>query len=118
MNGGILVQDCSNHARYGTHPITDGNTIMEITSTHHQMQFPFVLSEKDYDLLWWSEHRLSRRYEGVDFAPDYEPEIVYYHVEGKPTCLAIQGHPEMMRESSPTIDELNKLVEKCLQKIK
>lgn len=119
LNGGILVQDCTGHAIFGTHAISNGkHETIEITSTHHQMQYPFTLNEEEYDILWWSDKRRSRHYAEVPAAPYVEPEIVYYHVEGNPTCLAIQGHPEMMRENSPTIDVLNKLVETCLQKIK
>ena len=115
LNGGILIQDCSGHAIYETHEIYNGETIVDITSTHHQMQYPFHLSRKDYDLLYYTKNRRSPYYEG-DGVLDvpYEPEIVYYHVEGNPLSLAIQGHPEMMRKEAPVIEVLNNLVRKCL----
>ena len=42
--------------------------------------------------------------------PPCEPEIVLYHKEGLPKCLAIQGHPEIMRSEAPVIEMLNKLL--------
>lgn len=122
FNGGKLYQDVTGHALGYTHAITNGSKQLEITSTHHQMQYPFNLPNQDYDLLWWSAAPLSRHYVwgGSDDylrRPPVEPEIVMYHVKGKPMSLAIQGHPEMMRTTSPTIDELNKLLRLCLQKL-
>ena len=53
---------------------------------------------KDYKVLYWSTKRLSSIYEGDGIGvPKCEPEIVLYNQENYPTCLAIQGHPEMMR---------------------
>ena len=98
MNGGLLVQNCNNHARWGTHEITNGIDRYQITSTHHQMAYPFYMDKSHYDILYWAEG-LSDIYEGDKIDPsliDKEPEIIYYHVPGKPKCLGIQGHPEMM----------------------
>lgn len=115
VNGGILIQDCAGHAMMETHEITDGETVVNITSTHHQMQYPFKLNKKDYDLLYYSRNTLSPYHDGdgVEDVP-VEPEIVYYHVEGKPKSLAIQGHPEFMRKEAPVIKLLNDLVRRCL----
>ena len=116
MNGGILVQNCDNHAIGYTHGITNGKLVYDITSTHHQMQYPFVIDPKHYDLLYWSENFRSRYYEGEDVRGDVirakgEPEIVLYHTPNMPKCLAIQGHPEMMRNEAPTLEMLNKLID-------
>lgn len=119
MNGGILIQHVTGHAIGETHDITDGEKVVSITSTHHQMQYPFCLEDrKDYDTLYWAYRSRSSCYkgEGVVNVP-YEPEIVYYHVEGKPNSLAIQGHPEMMRKNAPVINLLNELLHKCLQDV-
>lgn len=112
MNGGKLIQNVNGHATRGTHPIYNRKTgqSYEITSTHHQMQYPFNLYKQDYTLLYYADRR-SYYYEGDQIEiPEYEPEIVLYHVKNKPRCLAIQGHPEMMRSESPTIEMLNRLV--------
>ena len=117
LNGGLLIQDCAGHAMLETHEITNnGGIVVNITSTHHQMQYPFNLtSGKDYDLLFYAKPNRSYYYDGdgIENVP-FEPEVVYYHVKGKPCSLAIQGHPEMMRKEAPVIEILNKLVEKCL----
>lgn len=114
-NGGILVQDCEAHALFETHGISNGEIEVQITSTHHQMQYPFVLNNDEYDLLYYAKPSRSYYYEGdgVGQVPA-EPEIVYYHIENKPKSLAIQGHPEMMRKDAPVIEILNDLIEKCL----
>lgn len=117
MNGGVLVQNCDNHAIYGTHTITviddeEGYKEYDITSTHHQMQDPYGLPDDQYQVVGWADR--STKYEGfklhtVELAKR-EPEIVIYNVPDKPVCLAIQGHPEMMHLDSPIIEKLNQLV--------
>lgn len=113
MNGGILIQDCVGHAIGRTHAITNGTIEYQITSTHHQMQFPFYLEKKDYDILYWAE-LIGGHYAGDKIDSNYmggkEPEIVLYHKEGFPKCLAVQGHPEMIPNSpvAKMIDELIK----------
>lgn len=113
LNGGILVQDVRGHAIGRTHPITNGKEVYEITSTHHQMQYPFDLPQEDYDILYWAN--IGSNYEGDKINPDIimekgEPEIVLYHRPGKPKCLAIQGHPEMI-PGTPVTKMLNKLIQ-------
>ena len=65
MNGGKLVQNVNGHATRGTHPIYNRKTgqAYEITSTHHQMQYPFNLGERDYEVLYDSS-RSSDLYDG------------------------------------------------------
>ena len=123
MNGGILVQDCRNHAIGGGsgHKIVEvlsdgtlGKTITA-TSTHHQMQYPYVLPEDYYTVLYKSKEIRSTIHEGDGIDPEVimkkgEPEIVYYHVPGKPKCLAVQGHPEMMRDTDEFPTEVTKLL--------
>lgn len=115
MYGGILVQDVSGHCNGRSHEITNGTTTYQITSIHHQMCFPFFLDSKDYEILYWSEG-LSHYYKGDKVKPEYihnfgEPEIAVYHREGMPTCLGVQGHPEMM-PGSPVADMINELIRK------
>lgn len=122
MNGGKLVQDCWGHAIGSTHGITNGEVEYEITSTHHQMQYPYNLEDKDYSVLYTSSSYRSGEYKGdyIDFATMVkkgEPEIVLYHKEGMPTCLGIQGHPEYMRKESPVISMLNDLINNTLKSI-
>lgn len=118
MNGGKLIQDCNGHACYSTHGITDGKVVYEITSTHHQMQYPYNLNNENYDVLYRSETRLSNYYDGdkINIEPIIlcgEPEIVSYHIKDKPKCLAIQGHPEMMFDA-PVVKMINELIKNLL----
>lgn len=105
MNGGLLIQNVTNHLIEDTHEITNGNKTYQIRSTHHQMQYPYNLSNNDYDILYVSGKRLSDRYEGdlinQSFVIDKgEPEIVLYHKDGFPICISVQGRPDLMPNSS------------------
>lgn len=114
MNGGKLIQDVNNHAIKHTHTIVELNTHRdyEITSTHHQMQYPFDIPKEQWTCLF-----ITSRYQHADYyAGDkitnvpYEPEVVLYHRNNKPKCLAIQGHPEYMQHESPIIIRLNEII--------
>lgn len=120
MNGGMLIQDCSNHAIFGTHDIVGGDgKIYPITSTHHQMQYPFNLPNDKYKILYKSVNRRSHYY-AVDEEKQsidkivVEPEIILYHTNKNTKCLAIQGHPEMMREGALVHGMLNELIDNLL----
>jgi gamma-glutamyl-gamma-aminobutyrate hydrolase PuuD len=116
MNGGKLIQNCNNHAIWGTHQIfSETGESYQITSTHHQMAYPFELSNDDYEILFYANHR-STIYEGDGIDPEKvikEPEIVLYHKINKPVCLGIQGHPEMMTHTE-LHDMLNDLITQCI----
>lgn len=123
MNGGKLVQDCNNHAIGTTHGICDldREVMYEITSTHHQMQYPYNLPSSDYEILYISSKLRSGYYVGggIDsklICSTGEPEVVLYKVKGKPTCLAIQGHPEMIPDS-PVAKMLDELIRSTYEKI-
>ena len=127
LNGGLLVQNVNNHALGGGHTIkatekgqefeSVEQEIYSITSTHHQMQYPYNLSEEDYDILFTSYPRRSEFYQGdkIDPTPILkygEPEIVLYHREGKPRFLAVQGHPEMIPDSA-----VSKMIENLIYEL-
>lgn len=98
LNGGKLIQNVSGHCS-GPHMITNGDTKFKIESIHHQMMYPFDMPKSDYDILFWASKKHSSIYEGDNIdTPPCEPEVVLYHKEGLPVCLAIQGHPEMMHK--------------------
>ena len=120
MNGGMLVQNVMNHALFHTHGIYEMSTNKEyqITSTHHQMQYPFEINSTEWDCLFVSSPsgRLSLIYEGDKISEiPYEPEIVLYHRENFPKCLAIQGHPEQMREGSPIVVRINEIINELVK---
>lgn len=117
MNGGKLVKDCTGHGLWGTHGITDGNLLLEITSTHHQMQDPYNLNKDNYNIMFYAAPSRSGRYLGAKehshLLHAKEPEIVEYHTPNKPKCLAIQGHPEMM-EGTKTANFLDNLLKRFI----
>lgn len=96
LNGGKLIQNVTGHCS-GPHYITNCDLKFKIESIHHQMMYPFDMPKSDYDILFWSSKKQSTVYEGDGIeTPPCEPEVILYHKEGLPKCLAIQGHPEMM----------------------
>lgn len=117
MNGGKLIQHVENHGIGGTHSvIAKEGGMLEITSTHHQMHYPFNLTEDEYEIIAYAYPKRSSIYlgSGLDVAKiTCEPEITYYP---KTNSLAIQGHPEYMDLVSPIVLYLNKLIKKYLKK--
>jgi gamma-glutamyl-gamma-aminobutyrate hydrolase PuuD len=124
MNGGLLIQDTDYHALSLTHPIQVkvANTLckIQVTSTHHQMQYPFNLKDRDYNILGYATNQMTEylvppskdlpedlrcehepsadKYYDYIYEPlEKEPEIVYYN---KHKSLAIQYHPEYMKKDS------------------
>ena len=117
MNGGKLVQHVNNHAISGTHPchikMPSGPKAVkietvEVTSTHHQMMYPWTMCFTDYHIIGYSRS-LCTKYEGTpecESSERYlvnphtvpiEPEVVWYP---KSQCLCAQFHPEVMDENS------------------
>lgn len=95
--GGKLVQDVTGHN--SDHHITteDGKGFM-VTSSHHQMLFPF---DVEHEMLAWSTNHLSKEYRGCSGGymlkdKHYaEPEVVYFP---EINALACQCHPEWHRQ--------------------
>jgi anthranilate/para-aminobenzoate synthase component II len=103
MNGGKLIQHVEGHAQ-GPHQIMDLKTgKYEITSTHHQMMYPYNLPKTHYELIAFSTYFKSNTYlngenKEIEIPKDFlECEIVYYP---NSNSLAIQGHPETMSVQS------------------
>ena len=98
MAGGKLIQDVTNHGN-GHHILDWNNNIHWVTSTHHQMMYPFSMINSDYKLIASAQPKLSARYlngddEEITLCEHFvEPEVVYYT---KIKALAIQCHPELM----------------------
>ncbi len=112
LAGGKLVQDVNRHSLAGTHPITlEDGTSIEMTSTHHQMMYPFDMKKDQYRILAKAYRNFSDRYEfeqgNIKTAIECEPEIVYYPGI---KALAIQGHPEQMSSERAAVKYINKLI--------
>lgn len=113
LNGGLLIQDVDNHAISGLHDMVLKETgeRYSITSLHHQMIYPFNLHKENYDIIATSTPRRSTFYSGDLIDPkkvEEEIEMIIFHGEKK--LLGIQGHPEMMPITHPTIKMINELI--------
>ena len=108
FNGGKLIQHVTGHTN--THLCHLNNNYnefieFEISSTHHQMMYPFNLNNDNYELIAWSKKYMSDTYlngndEEISLHTKFlEPEIVYFK---KFKSLAIQGHPEFNNVSVET----------------
>lgn len=89
----------------------------KMTSSHHQMIYPFDMSKEHYELIAYSEYFQSNTYlngdnEEVALTRDFlEPEIVYYRFS---RSLCIQGHPEWTHCDSNTSKMCLNLIDKYL----
>ena len=118
LNNGKLVQNIAEHAIYNGHRAThiESGYTFQVTSTHHQMMYPFKLNPEDYQILVKSTSRRSPYYmTGFgEYEPDdvpCEPEVVYYP---KTNTLAVQYHPEYMPQDSDAVVFTKKLIQKYL----
>lgn len=100
LSGGELIQHTTGHTKEHYIDIKRyGKRLM--TSTHHQMMYPYKLSPEAYVLHGWSSKFLSDTYlngnnEEIKLSSDFlEPEIVEYKYS---KCFCIQGHPEFGSE--------------------
>lgn len=120
LSGGGLVQHVTGHANGKMHKIhlMNEDVDIDITSTHHQMMWPFWLNKDQYQILAKSTIDLSNTYlNGDNFEkslPDnfVESEIVYYK---DTNCLCIQGHPEYMPKDSSAVRYINVLIREYLE---
>jgi GMP synthase-like glutamine amidotransferase len=120
LSGGKLIQHVEGHCK--DHSIILNNRLKyNITSSHHQMLYPFDLNEKDYELIAYSEYFQSKTYlngnnEEIDLPKNFlEPEIVYYK---NTNALCIQGHPEWSHCDKKTSQMCLDLVDKYLKEFK
>ena len=120
LSGGKLIQHVEGHCR--DHSMVLNNSLKyNITSSHHQMIYPFNLNEKDYELIAYSEYFQSNTYlngdnEEIELSNNFlEPEIVYYK---KTNALCIQGHPEWNHCEKRTSQMCLNLIDKYLKEFK
>jgi gamma-glutamyl-gamma-aminobutyrate hydrolase PuuD len=121
LNGGLLIQDVTSHWCHGTHAMTNGSDLYEITSLHHQMVYPYTMPKDMYDILYWAAPSRSQHYLGLTDDETrnvlVEPEVMVIRPNDRTKILGIQGHPEMMTyydHYKPTLNMLNNLVDSLL----
>ncbi len=120
LSGGKLIQHVEGHCRDHSMVLNNGLKY-NITSSHHQMIYPFDLNEKDYELIAYSEYFQSNTYlngdnEEIELSNNFlEPEIVYYK---KTNALCIQGHPEWSHCEKRTSNMCLNLIDKYLKEFK
>ena len=121
LAGGSLIQDVTGHGRF----LNDNGQWEEspetVTSTHHQMQYPWDLPKDDYKLLAGSVAPISSHYiwngkkyntnDKIDENFAFEPDVVHYP---KINALAIQYHPEWMNENSWGLNYARGLIGKLI----
>lgn len=120
LSGGGLIQHVTGHGISGKHKIhlMNEDIDIDITSTHHQMIYPYYLDKKDYTILAKSKDNLSKTYLNGDnkeksLSDNFvECEIVYYN---RTNCLCIQGHPEYMPKNSSAVKYINVLIREYLE---
>ncbi len=120
LSGGKLIQHVEGHCK--DHPMIFKNNLrFNITSSHHQMLYPFDLNKKDYELIAHSEYFQSETYlngdnEEIDLPKNFlEPEIIYYK---NTNALCIQGHPEWSHCEKRTSQMCLNLIDKYLKEFK
>jgi putative glutamine amidotransferase len=115
LSGGKLIQDVDGHSHTHSMILNYSGVPKEITisSSHHQMFYPYNLNPEEYRIIGYSKEKLSSKYlngndEQIE-VPKYfrECEIVLFP---ETKFLAIQGHPEWMAESSESVKELQKML--------
>lgn len=112
MSGGKLIQHVTGH---GSDHLISANNGFEtmMTSSHHQMLFPYYMPEEKYEIIAHSTYFRSNTYlngenEEIKLPSNFlEPEIVYYK---NTNALAIQGHPEWMDLNSKTVKYVKDLI--------
>lgn len=108
MAGGKLVQHLNNHG--GNHNITLWDKrVVNVSSTHHQMQIPPAGAK----ILGWCEKKSNTYLNGYneEINIDIDIDIVHYPMIN---AIGMQYHPEYMKENSEGFKLASEVVENFL----
>ncbi len=128
LSGGKLIQHVSGHTSphyihldsyYRDIESSSSQSLLTLimTSTHHQMMFPFKMNREQYDLIGWAKDFMSNTYldgsnKEIKLPEKFvEPEIVYYKTT---SSLCIQGHPEFRECKKETKDYCLSIIDNIL----
>jgi len=116
-SGGSLIQHVANHGNSHLIELLRNGNVYEMTSTHHQMMYPYNLDPQAYTIHAASKYYLSDTYlngndEEKELPTNFlECEIVYYN---NSNSLCIQGHPEFANCPEETKQLCLKLIKNTL----
>lgn len=106
LSGGKLIQHVDGHTSSHNMHASNVEYPMVVSSTHHQMMYPWALPKEDYTMLGWAY--TGKNYHSIPAGPQSpfsgrqaggfrDPEVVKFH---KTNALATQFHPEIMGTNS------------------
>lgn len=115
MSGGSLVQHQS-HPSNIHKMFTYTNEIIDVSSSHHQAQYPFDLPKENYKILGYTKNLCNYHLNGnnTELNPEFEVEdCIYYKIN----ALGIQSHPEWLYDSNYqiTINYYQELLNKFMK---
>tara|TARA_R110001632_G_scaffold11547_4_gene41482 strand:+ start:6175 stop:6876 length:702 start_codon:yes stop_codon:yes gene_type:complete len=101
--GGKLIQDM-HHPSVHTIKVINNDKEINVTSSHHQMMYPFNLPDSDYLTIGYTEPMSGIYNFNGDFTKKipYDSEIIYFN---KIDALGIQSHPEWQFERNNIVDD-------------
>ena len=120
LSNGHLIQHVEGHCKDHSISLYTGEDY-NMTSSHHQMLYPFNLNKESYTILAHSKYFQSTTYlngsnEEIELSDDFlEPEIVYYK---NTNSLCIQGHPEYSHCDRRTSEVCLSLIDSYLKSFK
>lgn len=114
LNGGSLLEIvCHNDVIPHVTTFIDEKQIEDYlfwtNSFHNKVMYPWDLDSNDWKLLAYSRDGYVRGFGINDVATGVFPEVIDYHLEGKPRCLCIQPNPELTPNAA-VAEHLNKLI--------
>jgi len=112
MAGGTMWHDVTSHAGRNRLMSTKDGSIIEVTSSHHQM----VIPPKDAHIIGWSTKRLSTHYYGRHDEPGEKPvveseAVLFPGIES----AGAQYHPEYMPRDSDGWKWYNQLAKDLIE---
>ncbi len=127
LSGGQLVQHMF-HPVYHNIILKKTNVTLYVNSTHHQMQYPYDMDKKDYEVIAIAEYKSQFYTFGeeldekngsndkvekiVKIMQNGPPEIVFY---ANTNSLAIQFHPEDMILHHPAVHFVQMLTKNLVE---
>lgn len=126
MKGSKLIQDMRHPSSHFV--IDEFGDKFRVTSTHHQMVYPFNCDPNDYKILWASFDPNINKEECCSISPHHygaddkvdgykEVESIFWKEKnGYAPVLGVQGHPEFVRDYIDRFPDFVKKFEDLIQR--